>query len=169
MIVAGTGHRPDKLGGWDSQSAFYKTVNVAVEALEEQKPIGVVSGMAAGWDLALAHAAISLEIPLLCAVPFEGQDRRWSKFWRDKYKEALYLSTEIRTLYTPDMDNKWEISKALTDRNHWMVEYIYHKGGKILALWNGTKGGTSHCVRSAERRGLEIVNYWERFSSLSQG
>jgi uncharacterized phage-like protein YoqJ len=167
MIIAGTGHRPDKLGGWDSEVAFHKTVNIAVEALEETDPNGVVSGMAAGWDLALAHAAISLDIPLLCAVPFEGQDSRWSKFWRDKYKEALYNSMEIRTLFDPDRSSKWEVSKALTDRNHWMVDYVYEKRGKILALWNGTKGGTAHCIRSAERRGVEIINYWERFSQLS--
>lgn len=165
MIVAGTGHRPDKLGGWDNVNAFRKTVDVAVTALEEQDPLGVVSGMAAGWDLALAHAAMELDIHLLCAVPFSGQEKRWSRYWQQLYKEAMDYATEVRVLFEPDIAVKHEVVRALHGRNIWMVEYIKSKNGKILALWNGTKGGTAHCVRSAERAGVTVINYWEVFSA----
>ena len=166
-IAAGTGHRPDKLGGWDNVPAFYRVVNLAVEALEENDIVGVVSGMAAGWDLALAHAAMELDIHLMCAIPFEGQELRWSNFWRQIYGEAREYATEERVLYTPNTDVYYEVAKALKDRNDWMVNYIQSKNGKILALWNGSKGGTAHCIRSAERSKIEVVNYWSRYGNSS--
>lgn len=166
MIIAGTGHRPDKLGGWDNPHGFHRLVNFAVEVLEENEPVGVVSGMAAGWDLALAHAAMELDIHLLAAIPFEGQEKRWTRFWQQLYGEARSYATEARVLYTPDTSVYPEIAKALNDRNHWMVSYVKKKGGKILALWNGTKGGTANCVRSAERAGVEVINYWRKYENF---
>lgn len=167
MIIAGTGHRPDKLGGWDNVQAFHNLVEFAVEVLEEIQPIGVVSGMAAGWDLALAHAAMETDTHLLAAIPFEGQENRWSTFWKQVYNESRGYATEVRVLYTPDTNVYHEVAKALNDRNHWMVSYIKGKNGKIVALWNGTKGGTANCVRSAERAGVEVVNYWNKYLSQS--
>ena len=52
MIICGTGHRPNKLGGY-TQAAQLKLYNVAVEVLEELKPTTVISGMAIGWDQAV--------------------------------------------------------------------------------------------------------------------
>lgn len=167
MIVAGTGHRPDKLGGWDNMSDFHRVVEVGMKAIEENNVIGVVSGMAAGWDLALAHAAMELDVHLLCAIPFEGQELRWSRTWQQIYGEAREYATETRVLFTPDRSSKYEVSQALLNRNHWMVDYIKGKKGKILALWNGTKGGTAHCIRSSERQGITVVNYWNTYSSQS--
>lgn len=167
MIVAGTGHRPDKLGGWDNTSGFYKVVEVAVTALEEQNPKGVVSGVAAGWDLALAHAAMELDMHLLCAVPFTGQEKRWSNFWQQLYGEAMEYATEVRVLFEPDMSSKHSVVQALHGRNDWMVNYVKEKKGKILALWDGSKGGTAHCIRSADRAGVEVVNYWNIYSHNS--
>ena len=62
MIVAGTGHRPNKLGGYNNES-FLKLVNIAEDALKQMEVTEVISGMALGWDMALAQAAINLNIP----------------------------------------------------------------------------------------------------------
>lgn len=51
MIVAATGHRPNKLGGyahWDAERA----IDLAMRYLTLLKPSRVISGMAQGWDQA---------------------------------------------------------------------------------------------------------------------
>jgi len=76
MILSGTGHRPDKLGGY-SDSAFDNLVKIAEDYLKESKPDKVISGMALGWDQALAEACVNLNIPFIAAVPFKGQESKW--------------------------------------------------------------------------------------------
>ena len=52
-------------------------------------PSEVISGMALGWDMALAQAAINLGIPFIAAVPFIGQENMWIKKTQEYYKELL--------------------------------------------------------------------------------
>lgn len=157
MIICGTGHRPNKLGGWDiPQHSFDIPMAVACESMDGV--IGVVSGGAAGWDLALAHAAIELDLPLYMAIPFEGQDSKWSKYWRQKYDEAREYA--VREVIIADTYS----NKAFLDRNKWMVDYVQSKQGLVLALWNGdTRGGTAHCVNYAHKQGVEVVNLWDDY------
>lgn len=55
MIVAGTGHRPNKLGGY-GDDVFERLVALARTYLWHMEPWHVISGMALGWDQALAQA-----------------------------------------------------------------------------------------------------------------
>lgn len=55
MILAVTGHRPNKLGGYSKQ-AYRKLVKIAEVNLKKLNPDKVISGMALGWDQALAQA-----------------------------------------------------------------------------------------------------------------
>ena len=48
-------------------------------------------------------------------------------------------------------------------RNKWMVD----NSDLVLALWNGTDGGTANCVRYAEKVGKPITNLWERWHESS--
>jgi len=36
----------------------------------------------------------------------------------------------------------------------------------MLALWDGTRGGTFNCVRYTERVGKPIVNVWDKFQEF---
>ena len=67
MIIAGTGHRPDKLGGY-SDDVLSKLIKLARTTLFDLKPKKVISGMALGWDMALAYAALALTEPEVVAV-----------------------------------------------------------------------------------------------------
>jgi uncharacterized phage-like protein YoqJ len=163
LIIAGTGHRPDKLGGWENTEAYRELVIFLRDYVLINGEAGVVTGCAAGLDLALGEAAIEACIPLMAAIPFEGQEKRWSTFWQQRYHYVVDSAQKVNVLFTPDVSSKYEVSKALLGRNEWMVNYIREKNGKIYALWNGTKGGTAHCVRSAERAGVPVVNYWDKY------
>src|SRR6478609_27581 len=76
MIVAGTGHRPDKLGGY-SADVYSRLVNTAIEWLNENRVMAVISGMALGWDQALAEAALATGKPFYAYIPFKGQESKW--------------------------------------------------------------------------------------------
>lgn len=157
MIISGTGHRPDKLGGWENpRDSWEIPLNLAKESLDSIS--GIVSGGAAGWDLILAHAAIELQIPLYMMIPFEGQDRKWNSHYRRLYNEAREYA--VRELIISDSYS----NKAFLDRNKAMVDYVKSKQGFVLALWNGdTRGGTAHCVKYAHKEGVEVVNLWEDY------
>lgn len=63
LSAAVTGHRPFVLGGpTEALAALLRSL--ASGWLQITKPRKVVSGLADGWDLAVAEAAVALGIPL---------------------------------------------------------------------------------------------------------
>jgi len=87
IILAGTGHRPNKLGGY-GQDVFNDLVRLAEIGLTKYAPTYVISGMALGWDQALAQAAVNLAVPFHAYVPFDGMDSKWPKS-SQKYFHSL--------------------------------------------------------------------------------
>ena len=154
MIVAGTGHRPNKLGGY-GHAARAKLVNVATAWLLEQKPDKVISGGALGWDQALAEAAIDLDIPLVMALPFEGFECKWPRESQE-FLHSLMNPAEVVFVCEPGYA-PWKMQ----ERNKWMVD----NSDTVLALWNGTDGGTANCVKYATKVGKPIINLWEIYGT----
>lgn len=154
--IAGTGHRPDKLGGYDSRT-YMMLYNTAYNWLAiNRKDIEVViSGMALGWDQALAEAALDLKIPVIAAIPCYGQESKWPQKSKDKYKAIL---SRIKTIHI--VSPKYT-SSCMQDRNVWMVD----KATDILALYNGDYGGgTYNCIQYAQRKNKNIINLWDHFN-----
>jgi uncharacterized phage-like protein YoqJ len=149
-IIAGTGHRPNKLGGY-SDKVFYRLVDLAKASLAQYKPDIVISGMALGWDQALAEAATRLKIPFIAAVPFIGQENSWPEDSQDYYMELLDQASEIITV----SDGGYHPRKMQL-RNIWMVD----RSEKILALWDGSRGGTFNCVQYALSKKKPVINMW---------
>jgi uncharacterized phage-like protein YoqJ len=153
MIVAATGHRPEKLGG-HSYRLDGKLIGVAVAYLNEVEPERVISGMALGWDTAWAAAAYVLGVPFIAAIPFEGQESRWPVDLQRRYREILAKAAEIVVVSRGGYS-----STAMEMRNRWMVD----RADRIAALWDGSPGGTGNCVRYARKRKVEIDNLWNRW------
>jgi len=159
MIVAGTGHRPNKLSGY-SEEAFDKLVTIAKNWLSPRKDQiqKVISGMALGWDMALATASSLLEIPCIDAVPFKGQELRWPPQSQDFYRSLLLKAFQV--VYVSP--GGYSAQKMQT-RNEWMVD----NSTILLALWNGdTFGGTYNCVKYAKGKRREIVNLWDKYKEI---
>lgn len=161
MIVAATGHRPNKLGGYALMHE--RSVRaMALAGLYETRPKWVISGMALGWDLAVAEAAHTLGIPYTAAIPFRGQDRMWPEQSQDRYNRVLKHASEVKivTHFDPlDALTAADVSAAMQRRNVWMV----NNADLVLALWDGSKGGTGNCVRFATQAGVPVLNLWESF------
>lgn len=156
MIICGTGHRPNKLGGY-SKDVFDKGVQVASFSLMlRSEPIEkVISGGALGWDQMLAQAALNLTMPLTLALPFTGFWNKWPKSSQDYLEYLVSQANEVKYVceegYAP-----WKMQK----RNEWMVD----NSDLVLALWDGSAGGTSNCVKYAEKVGKPITNLWEQYA-----
>lgn len=150
VVAAGTGHRPDKLGGY-SEAVTARLVDLARAALLHYRPEKVISGMALGWDTALALAALELGIPLIAAIPFEGQEKAWPAVSQARYRDILSRATEI-VIVSAGRYSGWKMQV----RNEWMVD----RCDILLALWDGSEGGTRNCLRYAERKGTQVSNLW---------
>lgn len=150
-ILAFTGHRPDKLGGY-SDTAFAALVGFAEDFLKTDRPAIAISGLALGWDQAVAQAATNLQIPWIAAIPFVGQEGRWPDASKARYAWLVERATWIHVVsgggYHP---------AKLHERNEWMVD----NGHRLAALWNGSDGGTFSCVRYAHRRKVPVTQLWD--------
>jgi uncharacterized phage-like protein YoqJ len=154
IILAATGHRPDKLGGYDAETEK-KLIDFAMSTLREHHPSTVISGMAIGWDMAIAMAAIRLKIPFWAYLPFVGQELRWPSTTRLLYHAVLRKAQ--RTVVC----SEGGFSKsAMQVRNMRMVDDCEH----IVALWNGSTGGTANCIHYAQGQGRPYTNYWPEWS-----
>lgn len=152
---AATGHRPDKLGGY-SPSVETQLVFFAIEMLDEIEPKGMIVGMALGWDMAVAEACYLLGIPYHAYVPFVGQESKWPSPSRHLYVSLCSKALE----YVVVSDGSYAVEK-MQIRNRAMVDAA---GEGVLALWNGTPGGTANCVKYAQlTAGKPMTNVWERW------
>lgn len=158
-VLAGTGHRPPKLGGYGNDT-FAGLTGLARDMLEEMAPDRVISGMALGWDQALAWAAEQECIPFVAAIPFRGYCDRWPASSKDRYESLLSSASEVEYVCEPGYA-PWKMQK----RNEWMVD----KCDVLLAMWDGSTGGTANCIDYARRRGTRIVNCWDRLAERIAG
>lgn len=153
MIIAATGHRPPKLGGY-SQDVNNRLRQLAREYLAEKRPNYAISGMALAWDMAWAEAAIEMDIPLIAAIPHKGQADKWPLYSQDRHAVICGFARDVFVLadrYTP---------AVMQARNEWMVD----RCDLVAALWDGSRGGTANCIAYANKIGRPVDNLWERWS-----
>lgn len=150
-----TGHRPGKLGGYTENPIttwVYTTLESKVLQLRDTYgEIVLVSGMALGADTMLAIMAEIHNIPLIAAVPFEGQDSKWYPPAQKLYKKlTMYAdSTSDRGGGLVIVSPGGYSPAKMQVRNEWMVDHA----DKIIAVWDGSSGGTANCVRYALSKG----------------
>lgn len=149
MIVAFTGHRPDKLGGYKLPNPTYIKVCKEIDKLlRELKPEKVITGMALGVDQWAAMVAHKLGIPFLAAIPFEKQELKWPEESQKTWRLLRKLASE-EVIVSPGgySADKMQI------RNQWMVDHC----DKLIAIWDGTSGGTENCINYAKSIEKEII------------
>lgn len=153
MIIAATGHRPDKLGGYGADVRL-RLRTVATEYLALIAVDRVLVGMALGWDMAFAEAAHALRIPYVAAVPFKGQDSQWPAESRWRYRKILDAADRVVIVseggYSPE---------KMQRRNVWMADRAH----RMAALWDGSPGGTANCLAYARTKKRPVDNLWSDF------
>lgn len=157
MILAGTGHRPDKLGGeYDMRGPVSDRLRaVTREVLIREAPDEVVSGMALGFDMILAEEAINLGLMVTAAIPFEGQENAWPLESQRRYRALLEHELVESIVCAPGGHSNHKYDH----RNRFMVRRAMSKpGGRLLAAWDGTAGGTRSTVMYAREIDCPIIH-----------
>lgn len=156
IIIAITGHRPNKLPNysydlrspkWQALQRKYKTFFKTNNCTE------VITGMALGVDQCAALAVIELksegyDIKLHAAIPCRNQEKIWPKQSQELYHAILSKADIIKIVtdseYTP---------VCMQIRNIYMVDHA----DQVLAVWDGTAGGTKNCIDYAKKKQKTIT------------
>lgn len=144
-----TGHRPEKTT---------RPVTEIQEALRASICQSVadgfnvfITGMARGVDLWAAEIVLDLrkekDLKLICAIPFEGFEVRWSKEWLNKYR---YVLDQADFTYVVGKNYSYDI---FSRRNIWMVNHAK----RIIAVYDGTPGGTRNTIAYANQSNVEVI------------
>lgn len=144
-----TGHRPEKLdrGEREITAALRHEIALAV-----QDGITVfISGMARGVDIWAAREVLRLRdlganIKLVCAVAFEGMESSWEREWQLTYHDILGRS-DLNVLICQEPSRG-----SYLKRDRWMVDH----SSRVIAVYNGSPGGTKYTVGYAEKNGVEV-------------
>lgn len=123
-----------------------------------EAPSSVTTGVALGWDIAVAREAIEMGIPHRAAIPFAKQHELWSDAQKKEYEWVLSNSEVVYT------SNEISYAKELMlSRNVWMVDNT----SAIFAFYNyKIVSGTAHCVKYARSKGKAINNYWDLWQRI---
>jgi len=145
---------------------------------KSQMPI-FISGMALGIDTLFAEIATYLKAELYAYIPFKGQHLAWPKPSQDKYIHLLEYASEIHICDTNvlcEYTVREHLNPAIGASEHSALDiyseqpftaYTPAKMQKrneamvndcniLIAVWNGTKGGTYNCIEYAKHVGKVI-------------
>jgi uncharacterized phage-like protein YoqJ len=128
---------------------------VAEQGIRDINPRGVITGMAQGWDQAVAQACINLNVPFWACVPFAGQEKKWPAAGQKRYHRLLAAALKVTIV----CDGAYQPYK-MERRNRYMVD----KCDTLMALYDGSAtGGTRNAHVYAESLGKTIINLWPAF------
>lgn len=143
MIVAITGHRPNRV---KNMSAVQASIKQALKILQAEE---VVQGLAAGADLWSGLAALELGIPVVSVKP-------WAGHAPSSADKALYELVESRSheVIVVNESTNFPGNYVYHERNHAMVD----RSDTVLAIWDGQPtGGTYATVKYAQSLGRRIL------------
>jgi len=145
--VAITGHRPNKLGNdYDLTSNLMMRIKGEILdtlwMIDKDWDLKLITGMALGIDTLFAKIAIELNIPFIAAIPCLRHDSKWID--KSRYEYGQILMNKLCTVHL--VSNCEYNSSVMQKRNKWMVDNCDY----LIAVWDGTPGGTANCVKYAE-------------------
>lgn len=154
MKISVTGHRPNKMYGYNlKDTRWIELKNKFKEILKQNNCTEAISGMALGVDTVFALAVLELKnedypIKLHCAIPCKNHSCKWIKESIDLYNKIL-SKADIVKLVSDEEYKPWLMQK----RNKYMVNLA----DKVIAVWDGTNGGTGNCVKYANKVKKDVI------------
>lgn len=151
-IVMVTGHRQDKLDGWDVDGPVSAWVRASLRAylMENRAHLrAAISGMALGTDTIFAEECLDLGIPLVAAVAFPNVHERWPVAARWRFQSICDQAASVVVVSPDEVRTMASAAAALHLRSDWMIEHCTVG----IAVWDGSDGGTSRCAKRLEASG----------------
>ena len=153
-----TGHRPSKLPwGYDETDprclALKRRIADAVSAAYEGGYRHFLCGMALGCDLYFCECVLALrdrhpDVTVEAAIPCPTQADRWPPDQRRRYR-ALVDACDEETLVSNTYSRF-----CMLRRNRYMVDHA----SLLIAVFDGSPGGTRYTVQYALSRRISIVD-----------
>lgn len=154
MVICVTGHRPNKLYGYDLSDPRWQELKQTLKTiLRENHCTEAISGMALGVDTIFALAVLELkeegfDIKLHCAIPCKNHSCKWPRKSIELYNKILQKADIVK--FVSEQEYRPYLMQR---RNKYMVDH----SDKVVAVWDGSKSGTENCVEYAEKSQKEIV------------
>ncbi len=147
-----TGHRPQKLPwGYDESRPdcllFRERLSGLIEAVAGEGVRRFFCGCAQGVDLMAGELTLGLRerlagVELICVRPCEEQAAGWPPASRERYNALLRRADEVILLQEAYSEG------CMRRRNQYMVRH----SGSVIAVWDGSSGGTAQTVRLMARQ-----------------
>ena len=146
-----TGHRPENLN-FPKNLVKYRLKKEIKQAVIDGYNV-FITGMSRGVDMWAAKIVIKIRkknknITLICASPYPNFETRWQHKWQYEYNKIIAQADIVRYI-CPSYSNF-----CFQMRNEWMVNH----SGRVIAAFNGKKGGTKNTVEYALKNNKEIRN-----------
>ena len=146
-----TGHRPEKIG--EPEEVIIAALRREIMSAVADGFTTFITGMARGVDIWAGEIVFELKaagmpLRLIAAVPFDGVERSWEPEWKARFAAVLAGADEVEIICHGYNRGCFQI------RNRWMVD----RAGRVIAVYNGTAGGTRNTMLYAENNGVEVKN-----------
>ena len=152
-----TGHRASKLPWGFNESdirciEFKEKLDAVIGAVYESGVTHFICGMANGCDMYCAEAVLKLkasnpDITLEAAVPYDGQESKWSPDLKQRYHDIIINCDAVNII-----SDKYT-QFCMMQRNKYMVD----SSSVLIACYNGQSGGTWNTVKYAMDLDREII------------
>lgn len=178
MNISFTGHRPNKLFGYDMNNHKYDSLCKIIKDYilrvideSEEKEFTFYSGGALGVDQ-LAFDIVeeiksvvddSIKIVNILAIPFEKQYIKWKDESIQKWNQQKEKADKVVLVDTIEgyKNNKVSVgtyhASKMQLRNRYMVDQLIGTNDILIAVWDREKsGGTYNCVKYAMNKSVSI-------------
>lgn len=159
--IALTGHRPQKLAGYNLNQPYYKKMHAKLVDIIEQTiqshpdtTIWVHSGMALGADTVWGFAAKTAIanhpglVKFHAEIPIMTQADKWfNQLDKDRWK-ILYDLADEKTIYAEAYS-----PVVMQERNVGMIDHA----DALIAIWDGSKSGTANAVKYARTKDMPTL------------
>lgn len=146
-----TGHRPWKLHC--SENTVKKKLKSAIKQAIRDGYVTFIIGMCYGIDLWAGEIVIEEKkknsaLHLVAAIPHPDFEKSWEEKEQQLYYKVLSEADIVKTI------SEHYYSACYQKRNTWMVD----RSSRVIAAYNGAKGGTANTIEYAQRQGIEVIN-----------
>lgn len=164
MIISITGHRPNGLPkeygynlnneAWTKLKEYIEvTIEECYKYATQNEKLILITGMALGvdtvfWEVAAKLRKSNKNIRIEAAVPFVGQEKKWTHESQKQYKQMLSESDKV-TIVSEGGFAKYKMMA----RNRYMV----NKSDIIIAVICKETGGTAQCVKYAKEHNKVVI------------
>ena len=135
------------------QEYIEATIEECYKYATQNEELTLVTGMALGvdtvfWEVAAKLRKSNKNIKIEAAVPFVGQEKKWTHESQKQYKQMLSESDKVTTV----SEGGFATYKMMA-RNRYMV----NKSDIVIAVICKETGGTAQCVKYAKEHNKVVI------------